>query len=234
MARPIAGTAVLKINPTVVMPSSIATLVWQKVSGNRFKCQGLHTAVHITKPAITNKMHLLLGELAFPSRASATSPDVKAPTASEAIISPSNTITTIATGSTEDLATQKVSTWGLVKPTKTPPTTKRAAIRACVTLFPADNFPGVTITHSRYCSIANLPIWSNRVAKMTPTWQPVVPFVVSMTVVMKSMNAHRADIRRNVMRTSLGPSRNIEEPRPREKRNKAADAALTTIPLPMS
>jgi hypothetical protein len=186
----------------------------------------------MTKPTMTNKMPLLLEELAFPSWTSATRPVIKALAAREAIIRPSSAITVIAAAITDDLATQKVSTCGLVKPTKTPPAMKRAAIRTCDISPPADVFPGVTIAHSKYCSTANLASWSNRVEKMSPTWHDIVPVVVSMTVVMKSICAQRADARRNVTRTSLRPSRNIEEPWPLVKRNKAADAALTTTPLP--
>jgi hypothetical protein len=147
----------------------------------------LLTAVQMIKPTSTHKMALLLPErLDLDSGMFATIPAMTALAASETMINASRTITAIETGKADDLATQKAFTCGLVNPTRTPPATNRAAISICDINWPADVFPGVAIAHSRYCSTANRPSWSNAVEKIKPTWHAVVPLVVSMSVVIKS------------------------------------------------
>ena len=68
-ARPIAGTAVLKIRSMVVIPSIIVTLVWRGISICCLHQKGLLTAVQMINPTITSKMDLLLEDVALPSRA---------------------------------------------------------------------------------------------------------------------------------------------------------------------
>ncbi len=123
------------------------------------------------------------------------------------------TTMTAARGMTEETATHTGAKSGREKPTNTIPTTRRPASSDCSTICSMLDFVPPLRAHSRYCSMEKRAIWSKKVAKRMPTWQAAVA-VGSKTVVTKSICAHRAALRRNAMRTSLRPSRNIADPWP--------------------
>lgn len=77
----------------------------------------------------------------------------------------------------------------------------------------------------------NLASWSKMVESVTPTWHDVGRDLPSSRTVMKSMSAHRAELRRKRTRTSLWLSRNRTLPCPLVQSTTAADAADKTIPL---
>ncbi len=209
-----AGIIVRSRRSMLFMPRSMATLV----------------AVQTAKPPITSRIALLRAAPSSLLLTSLSRPAATACQARRATKTASRTTTTTASGSTEDMGTQTGSKRGREKPTKTMPTTKRPASSNCRTICCMPDLEPPLMAHSRYCSTKTLAIWSKKVVKMMPTWHAVAA-VVSKTVVIKSIWAHRAALRRNVMRTSLRPSRNTAEPWPLIYRKRAAEAELTTMPL---
>lgn len=157
-------------------------------------------------------------------------PADEARTAKANIMTASNAITTMATMRTEESGTQTVLNSALDSPTKTPPIMSLPPTSPWRMYWTGDDGAPSFATHSRYCSIENRASWSKAVVKITPTWHDDIA-VGSIKVVIKSIWAHRATLRRNTMRTSLLPSRKTDEPWPLTLRNRAADAALTTMPL---
>ena len=128
--KPAAGTAVLTAKATLLIPKSRVTLVYTMVSTRRYQGSGEHTAVQTARPTRIS--------LTETRRASSLSEmvislaDEYALEASSSMMTTSSTMTTTAIGNSDDVATQKVSVCGRVKPVKMAPATKRARDRKSV------------------------------------------------------------------------------------------------------
>lgn len=175
---------------------------------------------------------LLRAESWPPSCIFLISPTEMARPAKIVTITASTTTNVMARARTDETGTQTVLNCGLDRPTKTAPRTNRTPKKTCGIIWPVDARVPSFITQRECCSIEYRASWSNMVVKTMAIWHEFSA-AGSIKVVMKPTWAHVAALNRKIARTSLLPSRKIDEPWPLTLRNKAADAAFTTIPLRM-